>query len=273
MMAWLLDMTRAEKEQYVRELYKQNRTVRQIAEIMHMNFGNIGKIIREFKKEAGIERGHTDEQETDKNEHKSRESQAFKMFSEGKTPVQVVIALDIPPDEVHAIYREYLELNGMYDVLQVYDQIRYSGKYSLSSLLRLHRIVNDLGMGEQQIINVLDLANHNQLQYLQDKVEYLSNEIKMLEEEKANCSKHLLLLNKRRDEYMESMYTYESSLVQKREKMAMDKGTRMLPRPINHDTDDLYFLLYSEHDTNSYAFRLSHTVMDDLMDETHSRQD
>jgi hypothetical protein len=139
-----------------------------------------------------------------------------------------VIALDMQADEVHAIYREYLALNGMYDVLQIYDQIRYSGKYSLPSFLRLHRIVNDLGMGEQQIINVMDLSNHNQLEYLQGKVEYLSNELKMLEEEKANCTKHLLLLNKRRDEYIESMYTYESSLAQKREKMAMDKGTMML---------------------------------------------
>jgi DNA-binding Lrp family transcriptional regulator len=167
-MAWLLDMTRAEKEQYVC-FYKQNRTVREIAKLMHMSFGEIGKILKKFKKEAERERGHTDEEEIDYNEPKSKESQAFKLFSEGMTPVQVVIALDIPPDEVHGIYREYLELNGMYDVLQIYDQIRYSGKYSLPSFLKLHRIVNDLGMGEQQIINVLDLANHNQLEYLQGK--------------------------------------------------------------------------------------------------------
>jgi hypothetical protein len=50
----------------------------------------------------------------------SKITQAFQLFSEGKTPVQAVIALDIPPDEVHAIYREYLELNGMYDVLHIY---------------------------------------------------------------------------------------------------------------------------------------------------------
>jgi len=102
-----------------------------------------------------------------------------------------VIALDIPPDEVHAIYREYLELNGMYDVLQIYDQIRYSSKYSLPSFLRLHGIVNDLGMGEQQIINVLDLANHNQLEYLQDKVEYLRTE-NNLELKKTECTNHVV---------------------------------------------------------------------------------
>jgi hypothetical protein len=72
-------------------------------------------------------------------------------------------------------------------------------------------------MGEQQIIKVLDLANHNQLEYLQGKVEYLSNEVKMLEEEKTNCTKHLLILNKRIDAYMKAMYTYESVLAQRRE--------------------------------------------------------
>ncbi|MDQ6668819.1 MAG: hypothetical protein M3Y53_11435 [Thermoproteota archaeon] len=55
-------------------------------------------------------------------------------------------------------------------------------------------------MGEQEIINVLDLANHNQLEYLQGKVEYLSNEINMLEEEMTKCTNHLLILNKRMDE-------------------------------------------------------------------------
>jgi hypothetical protein len=184
---------------------------------------------------------------------KSKITQAIQLFLEGKTPVEVVIAIDLPTDEVQAIYREYWELKRMYKLVQI-----YGAKYDLHSLLRLHKILNDLRMGEQEIIRVLELANHNQLQYLQDKVEYLSNEVKMLDEEKANCTKHLLLLNKRRDEYIESMSTYESSLAQKREKIAMNRGTSILSRPINHDTDDLYSLTYSEPDTNSYAIRLSY---------------
>ena len=184
-------MTRAQKEQFVKELYKQDKTTREIAQRAHMSPRDICVRIRKVKAEVEKEAGHIDEEEIDDNEHKSRESQAFKLFSEGKTPVQVVIASDIPADEVHAIYREYLELNGMYDVLQIYDQIRYSGKYSLPSFLRLHRIVNDLGMGKQQIINVLDLANHNQLEYLLGKVEYLRNEINNLELEKTKCTNQM----------------------------------------------------------------------------------
>jgi hypothetical protein len=216
-LAWLLDMTRAEKEQFVIRLYKENKSIREIAKLMHMSFRDIGQIINKLKQKKGRQERDLDERDDINDTSKSKITQAIKLLSEGKTPVEVVIALNIPADEVHAIYREYLELNGMYDVLQIYDQIRYSGKYSLPSFLRLHRIVNDLEMGEQQIIKVLDLANHNQLEYLQGKVEYLSNEVKMLEEEKTNCTKHLLILNKRIDAYMKAMYTYESVLAQRRE--------------------------------------------------------
>ncbi len=62
----------------------------------------------------------------------------------------------------------------MYDFLQIYSQMRHSNRYSISSFVRLYRIVNDLRM-EQQIINVLNLAKYNQLEHLQWKVEYLAS--------------------------------------------------------------------------------------------------
>ena len=71
------------------------------------------------------------------------QGQAFKLFSEGKTPVEVVIALDLPADQVRAIYREFWELNNMHQ-LEIKDY--------LPSFLKLHKIVKDLGMGEQEII-------------------------------------------------------------------------------------------------------------------------
>ncbi|NAL78699.1 hypothetical protein [Nitrososphaera sp. AFS] len=118
-----------------------------------------------------------------------------------------------------------------------------TGRYSISSFLRLHKIVNDLGMGEQQIINVLNLANHKQLEKLQWKVEYLANEVNALEEEKANCNKHLTLLNKRRDECMQSLWALEMALVQKREELAYMNQQPRLPvinEPIYTKDDDVY---------------------------------
>jgi chromosome segregation ATPase len=138
------------------------------------------------------------------------------LFSEGKTPIEDVIALDILADEVDAICREFWELKEMYKLAQIYEE----AKYDLHTLLRLHKIVKDLGMGEQQIINVLDLANHNQLEYLQGKVEYLRNEINNLELQKAECTDHVLTLNRRIDDLTDTVSIYESSLNEKREEIA-----------------------------------------------------
>ena len=62
----------------------------------------------------------------------------------------------------------------MYRLVRIYEE----AKYGLHKFLRLHKIVNDLGMGEEEIFNVLIL----------DK----NNEIKMLEVEKTNCTNHIL---------------------------------------------------------------------------------
>ena len=64
-------------------------------------------------------------------------------------------------------------------------------KDCLPSLLKL-QIVEEQGMGEHEINNVLNLANNNELSYLQDKVEYLRNEINNLKLKKAEFTNHVL---------------------------------------------------------------------------------
>jgi hypothetical protein len=53
----VLDMSRVEKEQYVIRLHKENRSTREIAELVHMSFRDIGFIIKKVKLEADGERG------------------------------------------------------------------------------------------------------------------------------------------------------------------------------------------------------------------------
>jgi hypothetical protein len=137
-MSLLSNMTRSQKEQYVIELYKQDKTTREIAQRAHMSPRDIGVIIKKVKAEVQRESGETEE-EFDNIRSKSKESQAFKMFSEGEDPVDVVIALDIPADEVRAIYLDYWGLNDMHKLVEVYEEIR---PY-LSSVLRLHKVRRD----------------------------------------------------------------------------------------------------------------------------------
>src|SRR5262249_42798730 len=99
-------MNRQEREEYVIRLYKEGKTVRQIAGFVHMSFRDIGAITNKIKLQAERERGYAAED----TQPKSPESRAFKMFSEGKSPVEVAIALDQPGDRVWSMYREYWEL-------------------------------------------------------------------------------------------------------------------------------------------------------------------
>jgi len=137
-----LDMTR--KKEYVIQLWKAGRTVRQIAELVHMSFRDIGAITNKAKLQAERERGYAAED----TQPKSPESQAFKLFSEGKSPVEIAILLDLAADRVRAIYREYWEQSGRYELAQIYEEARYN----LANLLKLHKIVKDLGLNEKEII-------------------------------------------------------------------------------------------------------------------------
>jgi len=126
-MNWL---SKAEKEEVVIQLYKENKSFREITTLMHMSFRDISAITKKVELQAARERGYAAKDI----EPKSKESQAFKMLSEGRSPVEVAIRLDLAADSVRALYREYWELTGRFDLAQIYDE-------ELGGLLKLYKIV------------------------------------------------------------------------------------------------------------------------------------
>ena len=244
-MASPLDMNRTEKEQYVIRLYKENKSTREIAELVHMSFRDIGIITKKVKLEADGERGQLEEDDDIKS--KSKTTQAIKLFSEGNSPVEVAIALDLPTDQVLTIYREFWELEGMYGLAQIYEE----AKYDLHDLLRLHRIAKVRGMEKQDITNVLDLVKNNQLQILQSRAEYLRYEINMLEIEKMRSGHRIVRLKRMINES-------EETLRQKRGEMAyLNRQSRKLQqRIIDYNAHNLHPIAHSEPDTNSQSTQI-----------------
>jgi transposase len=51
-MSWLLDMNREEREEFVIRLYKENKSIREIAKLMHISFRDIGSITNKVKLQA-----------------------------------------------------------------------------------------------------------------------------------------------------------------------------------------------------------------------------
>jgi hypothetical protein len=237
-------MNREEKEQYVIQLYKENKSTREIAKLTHMSFRDIGIVTKKVKLEAHGERGRLEEDDI---KSKSKTTQAFKLFSEFKSPVDVIIALDLPANQVRALYQEYLELEGFYRLAQIYEE----AKYDLDDLLRLHRIVKALGMEKHDIISAFELIKHNQLETLQWKAGYLKSEITRLEWEKRSSMYHLSNLRRMINEF-------EETLAQKRGEMAyLNRECRKLrQRFIDYNTHNLHPIAQSEPDTNSHSTQI-----------------
>ena len=184
-MAWESNMTRDQKEKYVLELYQQGRTVRHIARLTHMSFSQIGAITKAYKEEIERESGQSEMRNDDSDiKSKSKTTQAIKLFSEGKDLVNVVIALDLPTDEVRDIYRQFLQLQDMHELVRVFDEMQNF----LPSLLELFRLTMSRGFDKNDIINLLWIINTGQLEYLKGRIQsrtdalnWLENEIKMKE--------------------------------------------------------------------------------------------
>jgi hypothetical protein len=171
-------LSRTEKEQRVIELYQQGKTIRKIAQEVHMSFGDIGSII---KKLTGLD-GDNKPKQQDKipvTTTLSKDSQAFKLFSEDKKPIDVAIELDLGADVVDRLYQQFWRLQGLYQLNLVYKEI----KRYLSSFLNLFKIMKQQKMmTEQDVVDALRVGK--ELPHLKDQFQLLVEEINSLEYKK-----------------------------------------------------------------------------------------
>jgi hypothetical protein len=123
-------LNKKEKEELVVKLHQENKTIRQIAEIVHMSFKDIGAIIRRIDGRANdddINLGN-----------KSKATQALYMFNNGKKPIDVAIELDLPESEVCDLQQEFWALHQLYDLPLVYQQLKndFDSFFELFKLLK-----------------------------------------------------------------------------------------------------------------------------------------
>src|SRR5215212_713391 len=117
-------ITRQERERLVIDLYNQGKTIREIAKEARISFRDIGVILNkavEEKSEGWKEERQQDNTDSEKNQnqeqhrHLSLAGQAYKLFSEGKTPLEVAIALNLRESEATKFYKEYWKLKQLHN--------------------------------------------------------------------------------------------------------------------------------------------------------------
>ena len=153
-----------------------------------MSFSDIGSIIRK------IEGQDNDYVETKALKDKSVETKALWLFSSGKKPIDVTVELDISSSEVQNILEEFWALNDLHELVSAYNEIR---AYLPSFLKLFHCLKERRMLNENQISKLIRYANYDlsDLSDLENRVQYLSNEIINLEGQKRNSMNKVILWN------------------------------------------------------------------------------
>jgi hypothetical protein len=160
-------MTREAKERMVIYLKNKNKTIREIASLVHMNFSDIGRVIRR-------EQGYVDEPKKETSEI-TKESQAFSLFRKGKSLIEVKIELDIESNDVLEYHKKYRELENADGYNRSYDSVQGN----IEPYLRLFNLMNQLGMTPEQ---VAELANYGKmLPQVRNYYSKLLNDVQALE--------------------------------------------------------------------------------------------
>jgi hypothetical protein len=196
-----MSITRQERERAVLDLYhNQGKTVRDIAKVARMSFRDIGAILNKAD-EAQQRKG----QEQD-NQQLSLFTQAYKLFSQGKNPIEVAVALNVRESEVTRFYKEYLKLNQMQDLNMVYAEL----KGDIIPFLKLYRSAKAADMRVEHVVNLLKVAKNNNdnvnntnnntnsnLPAVEHRYQKLKQEVNSLESRKLNSNRTLQDLRKR----------------------------------------------------------------------------
>jgi transposase len=157
-----MSTSRQERERAVLDLYhNQGKNVREIAKEARMSFRDIGSILN--KADEGREQDNNNDIRSKKQQQGQEQqkqqlslsTQAYKLFSERKTPIQVAVALNQKESEITRFYKEYCKLNQMHDLNIVYDEL----KGDITPFLKLYRSARAAGMSEEHVVNLLRIAN------------------------------------------------------------------------------------------------------------------
>ena len=172
-------LTRQAKEMLVLDLYyNQDKTYRQIAKEARICPRDIKAILDKKVNK------------TELNQSMSVSSQAFSLFLENKTPLDVAIMLNLKEPEVHEFYKQYLSLQQLSDLYRIYEKI----KDGIGSFVELYRLIEAAGMNISHVKRLLEVAN-GELPKVEETYKNLLSDVMSLNQKKREGETSILKLN------------------------------------------------------------------------------
>lgn len=168
-------MDRDDRENQVLQLYKEGKTIREIAKEVHMSFRDIGKITKKINKGSNTDIIYSD---------------ALKLFLDGKTPLEVATTLKISAKKALNIYRDYLKLQGKYNLVKIYNELGDD----VLAFFDFIKVIRENNLTHKQIVVAVQHAQY--LPFIKNRISQLRNEINNLESRRNQVYHDLLSLQR-----------------------------------------------------------------------------
>ena len=140
-----------------------------------MSFRDIGAIKKKAEEEKEAKQGQA--------QQIFASTQAYKLFSEGKSPVRVAIALNIREPELVKFYVEYWNLVQYHSLCRIYEEI----KDGIGPFVRLYRLAKVARMDAPSVIRLLEVAN-NDLQSIEYRCKRRKRDLDSIEADNTEFS-------------------------------------------------------------------------------------
>ena len=148
--------------------------------------------------------------------------QAYKLFTEGKKPVDVAIQLSLSEKEATIYYTEYWRLKRLYSLYHIYQE----SKGNLSYILKLCRLVKRQGITADNIewfINMVNIGTYN-IPELQKQYSKLQDEVQVIDHQKVVSKAELDNMNNQISILRRTMYQLSATCNDKRNEIAYLKN-------------------------------------------------
>jgi cell division protein FtsB len=149
-------------------------------------------------------------------------TKAYKLFSEGKKPVEVAIQLYLSEKEATRYYTEYWKLEHLYSLYHFYQE----SKGNLSYILKLCALAKRHGITADNIewfVNMVDIGTYK-IPDLQKQYAKLQDEVQVIDHQKVVSKAELHNLNNQISILRRTMYQLSATCNSKRNEIAYLKN-------------------------------------------------
>jgi hypothetical protein len=153
-MLYVMSLNEKEKEELVIDLLKKGHKTREIAKMAHVSNTTVKK--NRQKLTAEVKEEQQEQQGDQRKKPLSVSSQAFNLFQEGKSVVQVTTGLDLTTDQALKIQSDYLMLLNM----GLASRILMENRKDLGAYLKLFVFLDGNKVKVKDLNRAVDLAQN-----------------------------------------------------------------------------------------------------------------